>query len=262
MTTKMPPTVKAIDIPNQSAPYYAPATISKSDHIIHISGQVGTTADGKAPACYESQFHLALLNLRKALFAAGAKITDISKLTLFVVDYDSRNRVHVRHLLKVLAGHRPAVTLVPVLKLAMPGWLVEIEAVAAYNAPLAPHIFQSIAVKDPRETLDVVVVGAGLSGLAAARDVIRAGLSCVVLEARDRVGGKTWSVPMEDGRGVVDVGAAWINDANQSRMYALAKQYGAELIEQNTTGNVMFQDFDGSCKPFAYGELPPVSTAA
>ena len=39
------------------------------------------------------------------------------------------------------------------------------------------------------EETDVVIIGAGLAGLAAARDVIKAGLSCIILEARDRVGG-------------------------------------------------------------------------
>lgn len=65
--------------------------------------------------------------------------------------------------------------------------------------------------------VDVVVVGGGLSGLQAAHDVQRAGLSCVVLEARNRVGGKTWSQPTKDGS-FVDLGAAWINDSNQTKI--------------------------------------------
>ncbi|CAD0098413.1 unnamed protein product, partial [Aureobasidium mustum] len=87
-----------------------------------------------------------------------------------------------------------------------------------------------------REEADVVVIGAGLAGLTAARDIIKSGLSCIILEARDRVGGKTWSQQLADGKGTVDLGAAWINDVNQTQVYALAKQYNAELIEQNTTG--------------------------
>ncbi|KAI9052037.1 hypothetical protein LZ554_004291 [Drepanopeziza brunnea f. sp. 'monogermtubi'] len=86
---------------------------------------------------------------------------------------------------------------------------------------------------------DVIVVGAGLSGLQAALSIQEAGLSCVVLEARDRVGGKTWSVPLANGRGTVDIGAAWINDTNQSHVYALTKRFGIELVQQNTDGDYL-----------------------
>ncbi|KAG2170966.1 hypothetical protein JADG_010705 [Aureobasidium aubasidani] len=106
------------------------------------------------------------------------------------------------------------------------------------------------------ENVDVVVIGAGLAGLTAARDIIKSGLSCVILEARDRVGGKTWSQELPDGKGTVDLGAAWINDVNQTRVYGLAKQYDAEFIEQNTTGNCAIQDGSGRISSFPYGELP------
>jgi monoamine oxidase len=73
------------------------------------------------------------------------------------------------------------------------------------------------------------------------------------------VGGKTWSKPLGEGKGIVDLGAAWINDTSQAKMYELAKRFGADLIEQNTQGNCVFQGFDGQCSPFAYGEVPNVS---
>ncbi|KAJ3960124.1 hypothetical protein N0V92_003228 [Colletotrichum tropicale] len=53
--------------------------------------------------------------------------------------------------------------------------------------------------------VDVVIVGAGLSGLRAADDIHKSSLPYVAWEAMDRVGGKTL---------VVDVGAAWINDTS------------------------------------------------
>lgn len=252
--------VSAIDLPGAPRAYYAPATVSSSGYTLQVSGQVGTTTDGIAPTSYESQIHLALLNLKKVLFQAGAKVSDITKLTIYIVNYNPKKRLHTRHVQKWLGTHRPAMTLVPVTKLAMPDWLVEVDAVATYN-PLPSHLSQpvgALAAFGNGQQVDVVVVGAGLSGLAAARDVIRAGLTCIVLEARDRVGGRTWSEHL-DGGGVIDKGAAWINDSNQSRMAALAKHYGAELIEQNTNGNCVFQDEDASYKTFAYGELPPVS---
>lgn len=249
----------SIDLPTGVRQYYAPATMSNADNIIHVSGQVGVTEGGKIPASYESQIHVTLVNLRKVLVAAGAKVNDISKLTLYIVNYDAKHRLHTKHIQKFLGSHRPAITLVPVAQLAMPEWLFEVDAVVAKSSVTSPKITSAMPDLENPNWIDVVVIGAGLSGLTAARDVIRAGLSCVVLEARDRVGGKTWSRPLKHSRGVIDVGAAWINDSNQSRMIKLAREVGAELVEQNTTGNCVFQGEDGSCSAFPYGELPYVS---
>lgn len=60
--------------------------------------------------------------------------------------------------------------------------------------------------------IDSVVIGAGLSGLQAALDLHQAGRSVVVLEARNRIGGKTWTIQREDGKGNQEMGAAWLND--------------------------------------------------
>ncbi|KAL2842696.1 hypothetical protein BJY01DRAFT_264435 [Aspergillus pseudoustus] len=245
----MPQTVQTVDLAHTSGLYYGPATIS-SGRVLHISGQPGNTKDAHVPSDYESQIHLCLFNLRKLIIAAGADIKDIAKLNVYIVDYDAKNRKHARPIQRFFGKHRPAQTLVPVPKLAVPEWLIEIDAVVALpdqpSAPMLPAV---------AECVDVVIIGGGLAGLTAAHEVIRAGLSCIVLEARDRVGGKTWSLPTADGKGTIDVGAAWINDTNQSRIYALAKRYGAEVIVQNTTGTAVLEDFDGSVKPFPYGEL-------
>jgi monoamine oxidase len=62
----------------------------------------------------------------------------------------------------------------------------------------------------PQLECDVCVVGAGYAGLTAARQLVRAVKSVVVLEARDRVGGRIWTYPLADGSTVVDRGGAWI----------------------------------------------------
>lgn len=68
--------------------------------------------------------------------------------------------------------------------------------------------------------VDVVVIGAGLAGLSAATAVQRAGHSVVVLEARDRVGGRTYDVEVADAV-VEELGGQWTGPG-QTRVQALA----------------------------------------
>ncbi|KAJ6087745.1 hypothetical protein N7467_006659 [Penicillium canescens] len=84
--------------------------------------------------------------------------------------------------------------------------------------------------------VDVVVVGAGLSGLRAALAIQAAGLSCAVVEATDRVGGKTLTLQFKAGPGVNDLGAAWINDTSQSEMHKLVQRYRLQTVAQMDTG--------------------------
>lgn len=247
----MAPKVNTIDVDGSESAYYAPATIAKFQDLIHISGQVGVSRNGILPSDYESQIHLALLNLQRVLVAANTSADDLLKLTIYIVNYDPKKRKHVRHIRKVLGKHRPAITLVPVTQLAQPGWLFEVDAIAARYPVLVPKSLSTT------EKVDVVVIGAGLAGLTAAERVIRAGYSCRVLEARDRVGGRTWTQKQLSG-GVIDLGAAWINDTNQSNMIGLARRFGAELITQNIDGEVILDD-GTELKHFPYGGLPGVS---
>jgi len=72
--------------------------------------------------------------------------------------------------------------------------------------------------------MDVVIVGAGFAGLTAARRIAGAGRSVVVVEARDRVGGRTLN--QEIGQGdVVEMGGQWVGPT-QDRVYALASELG------------------------------------
>src|SRR5689334_15342962 len=72
--------------------------------------------------------------------------------------------------------------------------------------------------------VDVVVVGAGFSGLAAAREIAHAGRSVLVLEARDRVGGKVLNQSIGHGE-ITEAGATYIGPT-QDRMASLALEYG------------------------------------
>jgi monoamine oxidase len=86
---------------------------------------------------------------------------------------------------------------------------------------------------------DVAVVGAGLAGLAAARALAAAGREMVVLEARDRVGGRTLNEPIGDGK-VVEIGAQWVGPT-QDRMYELIEELGLETFPTHTAGKNLFE---------------------
>lgn len=88
-------------------------------------------------------------------------------------------------------------------------------------------------------TSQVVVVGAGLSGLAAARRLQDAGVETTVLEARDRVGGRTEGGHTEGGT-PVELGGQWLGPT-QTRMYALVEELGLETFPTYNTGRHVVQ---------------------
>ena len=92
--------------------------------------------------------------------------------------------------------------------------------VAALGADVSTAKASGPAVK----TVDVIVIGAGFSGLAAARALGRAGKSVLVLEARDRVGGRT--KPGQIAGHTIDLGGMWVGPT-QTRLLALGEEYGA-----------------------------------
>jgi monoamine oxidase len=86
--------------------------------------------------------------------------------------------------------------------------------------------------------VDVVVVGGGYAGLAAARAVVGAGRSVALLEARERVGGRIQSIP-GPGDVVYDVGGQWIGPT-QDRMAALAREYGVGTFKTYNDGDNVY----------------------
>ena len=75
---------------------------------------------------------------------------------------------------------------------------------------------------------DVAIVGAGFAGLAAARELTTQGVSVLVLEARDRVGGRVLNEDIGNGQ-TVDVGGQWVGPG-QDRILALAEAVGVETF--------------------------------
>jgi enamine deaminase RidA (YjgF/YER057c/UK114 family) len=114
---------------------------------VFVSGQGGENQAGELPADFAAQARQALSNLRLALQAAGADMGQVVKLTLLIVDH-SEARFHdwqaaVRqHWSEGVGGgdlpRFPACTLIPVPRLALPGMLIEVDAVAALPAGARP----------------------------------------------------------------------------------------------------------------------------
>ena len=99
------------------------------------------------------------------------------------------------------------------------------------------------ALSPSQSSVDVVIVGGGLAGLTAARRLVSAGRSVVVLEARDRVGGRTLSIPIRGGK-VIDLGGQWVGPLPgegaspiQDRILALAAEVGVGTFKTYDTGN-------------------------
>jgi monoamine oxidase len=96
----------------------------------------------------------------------------------------------------------------------------------------------------------VIVIGAGLAGLAAAGDIVAAGRSVLVLEARKRVGGRTLNQPIGGGK-VIEIGGQWIGPT-QDALAKLAKRVGVDTYKTYNDGNNVY---------YRNGVLLPYSTS-
>ena len=79
-----------------------------------------------------------------------------------------------------------------------------------------------------RADYDAIIIGGGFAGVTAAREVRKAGLRCVILDARDRLGGRTWYAELAGHP--VELGGAWIHWI-QPHVWAEVTRYGLAVVE-------------------------------
>jgi len=102
---------------------------------------------------------------------------------------------------------------------------------------------------------DVVVIGAGPSGLSAARRLQQEGLSVAVLEARDRVGGRTWTETIDGA--MLEIGGQWVSP-DQTALLETLEELGLETFQRYREGDSVYLAADGTRTRYT-GEMFPVS---
>jgi len=104
---------------------------------------------------------------------------------------------------------------------------------------------------------DLIVIGAGLSGLALAREVAPRGAEVVVLEARARIGGRVLSHCT--AAGAYDLGPAWVWPSIQPRIARAVRAAGLVLTEQAEAGGFVYQNQTGRTQrlPHGFAQEPP-----
>lgn len=85
---------------------------------------------------------------------------------------------------------------------------------------------------------EFIVVGAGFAGLAAARELMRQGRRVLVLEARDRIGGRAWTTRL--GGAPVDMGAGWIHGIDGNPVAEFARKAGVRWRESDFSLQALF----------------------
>ncbi|MGC5258356.1 flavin monoamine oxidase family protein [Gordonia sp. DT218] len=111
------------------------------------------------------------------------------------------------------------------------------------------------AAAAPGDTVDAIVVGGGLSGLSAAKTLSESGASVVVLEARNRAGGRVHNITTPRRGATLDAGAEFIGPT-QNHIAGLAREYDVRSIRTYNQGDSVFWNTDNGTRMPAALPLP------
>jgi enamine deaminase RidA (YjgF/YER057c/UK114 family) len=122
------------DLPTSAS--YTQVVAARGSGMVFVAGQVADDADGNlvAPGDLAAQARLAFANVGRALAAAGARPTDVARITIYVVGHRPEYLDDISAArIAVFGDHKPADTIVGVATLAEPGYVIEVEAIAVLD---------------------------------------------------------------------------------------------------------------------------------
>ena len=131
------------------------------------------------------------------------------------------------------------------------------DAAKRHKHPKHHHKHRKAPAKPAPRSADAIVVGAGFAGLAAARNLVAAGKSVVVLEARNRVGGRTLNHDLGGGQ-VVEIGGEFVGPT-QDRILSMAADLGVATFPAYQ--NLQSAYIVGNQVQYYSGDIPPDYTA-
>lgn len=104
--------------------------VDSASKTVYLAGQIGVDASGNCGLDIEAQTRVAYANIETLLAEAGMSLSDIVKMTVFLVNPEDRAKFSEARA-QCLKGHKPPSTLVYVKALVDPAFLVEVEVIAA-----------------------------------------------------------------------------------------------------------------------------------
>ena len=122
------------DLPKPAA--YTQAIVATGQRLVFVAGQVAVDAEGNVvgPGDLATQSRQVFVNVGRALAAAGARPEDVVKITTYVVHHRPEYRPLISEARTAVFGdHKPTSTLVGVETLALPDYLIEVEAIAVID---------------------------------------------------------------------------------------------------------------------------------
>src|SRR5262249_21217305 len=104
-------------------------------------------------------------------------------------------------------------------------------AIVACSSPIhicvAP-VGRAMSSEMSNSDFETVVIGGGAAGIAAGRRLRQAGVKCLIVEARSRLGGRAWSVTESSGF-ALDLGCGWLHSADRNPWVKIAEEQGRTI---------------------------------